>query len=85
MPFFNTTEASKVYKSAAEILDCWNSLTDKVDRECLRSKTTQEIHDATMSLKAIFQNMVWDILDANKITQFGEPYGHGAQNKIRHT
>ena len=42
----------------------------------------QEIHDA-MSLKAIFQNM--DILDASKITQFGEPYGTVQKNKIINT
>ena len=74
IPFFNTTEASEVYKSAAKLLNCWHVISNKPDMNCLRQKSMKEIKDATVSGKGIILNTVGQVLGNDKVTTFGELY-----------
>lgn len=49
---------------------------------CLRSKTTDEIWEATMGLPALLDNVIGDLIDKGIMTQIGEPYGPIIGDKV---
>jgi carboxylesterase type B len=82
MPFINSSEAAVVYKKATILLNCWDSLSDYQDMNCLRSKTSDEILEATMGVPALLNNVFVDVIAAGGLTQLAEPYGPVVDGKF---
>ena len=77
--FSDKNRAKKIYRKAAEMLEC-NDENGKPKLECLREKSTEEIHKATMSLKGLLHNVIGDFLADGTLSAIAEPYGIGIFN-----
>ena len=55
-------------------MGCFDSELEKSNLACLRSKSTEEIYNATWTVKSLFNNVLGDMLADGKLTQLAEPY-----------
>ena len=78
--FSDVTRAKKIYRKASDLLDC-NDENGKPILSCLREKSTEEIHDATLgTLKGLINNVILDFVADGTISSIAEPYGPGNWN-----